>query len=126
MQCLAWKRGIADQPRLLGTILSRSPPPPYFFVLFYSPEHSGGDESLFGCSWAAIVAALEQGTAPPPSLVSSPSHGEAVQGALRVQCPQRVAGTRTRRPEINSISYDEVCVCVCLCARQREKGCFSE
>eukprot|EP00752_Nemacystus_decipiens_P017255 g15459.t1 len=75
----------------------------------------GGDESLFGCSWAAIVSALEQGTVPPPSSVSSPSQGQVEQGVLQVRCPQGAAGTRTRSPEINGISYDKTTKRV-LCA----------
>eukprot|EP00903_Cladosiphon_okamuranus_P022603 g20798.t1 len=75
----------------------------------------GGDESLFGYSWAAIVSALRQGAPPPPSSVSSSSHREAEQGMLRVRCPQGVSGTGARRPEINGISFDETTSRV-LCA----------
>lgn len=75
-----------------------------------APCASGGDESLFGCSWTAIVSALEQGTRPPCSFNTfSPGTGGGGDEVLRVRCPEGLATPGgARRPEVNGISFDEV------------------
>ncbi|CAM9564966.1 unnamed protein product [Pylaiella littoralis] len=77
----------------------------------------GGDESLFGCSWAEIVSALERGAMPPRSLNSfSPGTGGGGDEVLRVRCPVGMTTRASARlPEINGISFDETTKRV-LCA----------
>ncbi|CAM9455613.1 unnamed protein product [Scytosiphon promiscuus] len=83
----------------------------------------GGDDSLFGCPWSAIVSALEEGRRPPLSCSSSSSAQDTGgSGVLRVRCPPGGEGGGTaagrngaRKPEINDVKFDETAGSV-LCA----------